>query len=372
MNKALKLITISVFSVFIAGFFLLNLFTPTREFSEQENRYLQTCPKFSLTDLFSGKFAADFEQYTSDQFAWRNRWISTKARLELLSGKKENNDVFLCEGEKLLIPMKAPDSALVQKNIDSINKFSENINIPVSLSLIPSSSDIYSYLLPEGVADQVDVPKLLADIYEAVSIPTVNLLAPLQKYSSEYIYYRTDHHWTTLGAYYGYVALSQSLGYSPLSMNVYSPTTVSDSFYGTSASSSGFSWVSPDSIQKFVDKNPGVVRYDGSQGVPGRLYDDTKLATKDKYSYFLGGNCARTVISTGNASLPKLLLVRDSFADSLTPFLLEHFSEIHLIDLRYFHSSVSDYVESEGIDSCLIIYSIDNFCSDPGIQLLEQ
>ena len=98
MSKTTNRIITALFSVFIGGFFLLNLLLPDKDFSEKENRQLQTLPKFSFSSLFSGSFATRFESYCSDQFAGRDAWIETKAGAELAQGKQQNNGVFLCDG----------------------------------------------------------------------------------------------------------------------------------------------------------------------------------------------------------------------------------------------------------------------------------
>jgi hypothetical protein len=94
------------------------------------------------------------------------------------------------------------------------------------------------------------------------------------------------------------------------------------------------------------------------------------LETKDKYRFFLGGNTPRIVIETGRSDLPRLMIIRDSYSDSLAPFLLDSFSEIHLIDLRYYRESIRSYVENNAIDEVLVLYSVDNFCTDTNFMLM--
>lgn len=140
-----------IFLAFIALFFLLNLFVPDRNFSEQENRSLQMTPDLSLDSILSGEFMSDFESYCSDQFVLRDQWISMKARFELMLGKSENNGVFLCQEEQLLEPFTAPTATDLNAKILSINALVENTEIPVFLGLIPSASEIYRDQLPAGV-----------------------------------------------------------------------------------------------------------------------------------------------------------------------------------------------------------------------------
>ena len=106
--------------------------------------------------------------------------------------------------------------------------------------------------------------------------------------------------------------------------------------------------------------------------IEGVLYDESYLDKKDKYSMFFGGITPLIEIDTGNEGLPSLLIVRDSYMDSLTPFLLEHFSEIDIIDLRYNNASLSQYIEEHEIDSVLVCYSAYNFSIDTNLYRLAK
>ena len=152
------------------------------------------------------------------------------------------------------------------------------------------------------------------------------------------------------------------------------PEIVSEAFCGTAYSSSGFFWVTPDRMEILRPEPDGltVERYDAGVPVPSSLYHREMLETKDKYRLFLGGNSPRIVLDTGKADLPSLLIIRDSYSDSFVPFLPEHFSRIHLLDLRYFRNSIQDYIREEGIDRVLVMYSVNNFCSDSNLMLMTQ
>lgn len=260
---------------------------------------------------------------------------------------------------------------ILNKNIAAVNALASRVSCDVSVALIPSSAYLYRDLLPYG-ATQADQKSLWKRVIQSLELPSADLFQALQEHAESAIFYRTDHHWTSLGAFWGYSSLAGILGYTPRSLYSYTPETVSENFYGTAYSSSGFSWVSPDRIEIFVRESPVVTRYERSSSSAGSLYDPSKLAHKDQYSFFLGGNAPRVVIKTDKADLPKLLILRDSYADCLVPFLLEHFSEIHLLDLRYYASSVPDYIEDESVDSVLLLYGMENFCTDTSLQLLRQ
>ncbi len=357
------------FAGFLLAGLLLHILLPDRDYSENENRYLTQRPGFTLKALFSGSFTDDFEDYITDQFPFRDRWLDLKSRVERFSGKTENNGVFFCKEDTLISRFPEPADSAVSGGIRAVNTLAENASVPVYLALIPSAAEVWHRRLPPN-ADTADQRGLIEEIYGGVNAIPVDILSALEAHSEEAIYYRTDHHWTTLGACYGYAATAEAMGLSPSPPEAFSPQTVSDSFYGTVYSSSGVRWVAPDRIETFVPaEGVTLVRYDSPEGSEAPVYDRSKLETKDKYSYFLGGNTSRLTIQTGHEG-PKLLVLRDSYADCELPFFFAHFSEIHVLDLRYYRQSVSSYAEENGFDAILITYSLADFVSDTSVLLM--
>lgn len=372
MSKKALWIEAIVFLAFIFAFFILNTALPDREFSEQENRSLQQRPPFSFDELFSGQYTKDFEAYTTDQFTLRDEWITLKAASELALGKRQNNGMFLCDGGTIIEPYEAPEDGKLEANMEALNKLVANTDADVYFALIPGKSDIWAHMLPQNAPR--DSEKAAIDYcYSLSDAVNVDIYGKLEEHSGEYIYYRTDHHWTTLGAYYGFSALAESMGLDCPDISEYGGReTVSEEFYGTSWSSSGFSWVEPDSMEIFVTEPEGleITNYPQGSPVEGQLYDWSRLEVKDKYSFFYGGNTPLLEIETGVEDAPSLLILRDSYMDSLSPFLLESYSRIHILDLRYYRASLSDYIAQNGFDDVLVCYSIDNFSTDSNIFLL--
>jgi hypothetical protein len=370
MKKKALLAETLVFLLFLGLFFVWNLALPDRAFSEQENRMLQTAPKFTFSGLFSGKFTASFEAYLSDQFALRDDWTALKARAELACGKAENNGVFLCADETLIEPYTAPAQADLDFSLSAVKTLGARAGVPVFFALIPSPCEILADALPAGAPN--DSQRETIDYaYARAGVPTVDVRSKLAAHADEPIFYRTDHHWTTLGAYYGYTALAEAMGFDPVPLRDYTETVVTDDFCGTAYSASGFRWVAPDTISRYVE--PGgerITNYPEGEPVPGTLYDESALEGKDKYKYFYGGNTPLLTIETGLAGAPSLLILRDSYMDALSPFLLAHFSEIHILDLRYYRSGVHDYLTSHGIDEVLVCYNVKNFVTDGNLFLL--
>ena len=354
-----------------------NALTPDRAWSELENRPLALCPTPAVKDIRSGKFMSDYEAYVTDQFVARDAWIAAKAYAERAVGKKENNSVYFC-GDALITRFDAPDEKRLTGNIGYVDAFAQKAGVSVYFGLIPTQANIWADRLPAG-APNYDQQLVIDRAQQgAGSTRFVSLAPTLQAHKDEAIFYRTDHHWTSLGAYYGYTALAQAMGIEPIPLDSYTKTTVSTEFYGTVFSSSGVRWVEPDSMDTYVpEEGISVVSHSvDAKGNPiqeqRELYVERYLDVKDKYSMFLGGQQPLGVVTTGNAVGPKLLIVRDSYSDSLVPFLTPHFSQIHLIDLRYYPSSAAQYIQDNGIDMALVLYSVPNFASDSNLVWLRR
>ena len=373
MSRRYCIFLTALFCAFLAVFLVAGAVLPDREFSQIENRSLEQLPAPSLKTVLSGEFMSDFESYTTDQFPGRDAWVDLKARTERALGKQENNSVYFCKEDTLITRFEEPDPELLSQNLSYVDQFAANAGVPVYFSLIPGAAEIWADRLPAGAPNASQ--KAVWDTAQSTlrNVLFADTYTPLSAHSGEDIYYRTDHHWTSLGAYYGYTGLMEAMGLTPVPLSKYTKTTVSEDFYGTIYSSSGVRWVKPDCIDTYVpDTGISVVShtYD-SKGNPveeqRQLYDYSFLSVKDKYSMFLGGNQSLGVVTTPNTDKPKLLIIRDSYTDSLVPFLTAHFSEIHLIDPRYSKISIPQYIADNDIDEALVLYSVSNFVSDKNL-----
>ena len=377
MSKKYAVFITALFLSFLGVFFVANALTPDVAFSPMENRALAQRPQLSRDSLLSGSFMEDFEEYVTDQFVLRDQWIALKAGAEYAAGKRENNGVYLCDQETLIARFDPPatDRArrLIDQNFSHVDAFAGLAGVPVYFSLIPGKVSLWADRLPDGAPNDDEGQYLSRGA--ALQGPTwLDVNAALSAHKDEDIYYRTDHHWSSLGAYYGYRALVEGMGLDPKPLTDFTPTVVSDQFYGTTFSSSGVRWVKPDTIELYVPQEAAsVTNYYNTDPTPGRLYDLDKLKEKDKYSMFLGGNKPLTVVKSNVApdGAPKLLLVRDSYADSLAPFLSYHFSEVHLVDPRYYKTSMAQYVKDNAIDAALVLYSVSNFTTDASLFVLS-
>lgn len=370
MTKAYSRGLTAFFCLFLGGLLAWHILLPDRAASETENRTLAQLPAFSWESLADGTYTEAVEEYFADQFPMRDSWTGLKARTEQLIGKREFNGVYLC-GDTLIARVEPPDAELVEKNLSYVGRLAEKTDVPVYLGLIPSAAEVWRDQLPAG-AESWDQTALLAE-------SDIDFQAALSAHADEPIFYRTDHHWTTLGACYGCAAVLEALGRGDEAMGPdefeHRVLPLSNEFQGTLYSQSGVHWLTPDTMEFWVDESGlSVTSWRSGSPEEAPLYDMTYLGAKDKYSAFLGGNQPLCVIKNENAPADagKLLLIRDSYADALAPFLAQHFAEVHLIDLRYYRASAAQYAAENDIDAVIVLYSVQNFISDRNLVLLTQ
>ncbi len=371
MTKKYGMFLSALFCAFLVGIGTLHLALPDRAWSEAENRTLAKRPDFTAASVADGTFMTDTENYIADQFPGRDGWTGLKARTEQLLGKSEFRGVYLC-GDALINRGDEPGEQ-AEKNLGYVSALAEVAEVPVYLGLIPTASEIWGNRLPDGAP----VPNQSAFIQRALEetgVSGVDYLSALQDRAEEKLYYRTDHHWTSLGAYYGYAALCEALDEEAVSLDSFTPETVSADFYGTLYSTSGVHWLTPDTMEYYVPEE-GVTVTDpqesGEEHLP--LYDRSYLTKKDKYSSFLGGNRPVCIIKNPNAATDrKILLIRDSYADAMAPFLSQTFAEVHLLDLRYYHLSPAEYAWENGVDGIVVSYSVQNFVTDKNLAFLSR
>lgn len=374
MTKAYSRCLTALFCLFLGGMLVWSLALPDRAKSETENRTLAQWPDFSWNALVSGKFTSGVEEYIADQFPLRDGWTGLKSRAEQLIGKTEFGGVYLT-GDTLISKVETPDATLVDKNLGYVEKLADKAEMPVYLGLIPSAAEVWQEKLPVG-AQSWDQAAFLQAAAAQTDLPMVDFLSALNAHKEEPVFYRTDHHWTTLGAYYGYEAVLDALGRGDETppKDAFSPETASESFNGTLYSNSGIHFLAPDTMEFWVEETGlAVTSWKSGKGESAPLYDRTYLDQKDKYSSFLGGNQPLCVIENESASgQGKLLVVRDSYSDALAPFLAQSFEEVHLLDLRYYRASVAQYAAEQDIDAIVVLYSIPNFITDQNLVFLGQ
>lgn len=371
-NKWQRALGIS-FALYISCFFAFQVIAKDQSFSELENRNLSLMPELTTDTLLDGSFAEAFETYIADQFPLRNRFIAIKSNTERALLKKENNGVFLGKDGYLLQDFETPDLELAARNADYITSLSEHFTVYTALA--PTATSILKDKLPT-FAQPYDELGYIQSFYDHLGdqVHQVDLAQVLAQHKNEPIYYKTDHHWTTLGAYYGYTAFCEAAGITPLTLDDFNIETVSTDFYGSLFSKGNFTFIKPDSLQLFYPKQaqPVTVTYEATGKVTDSLYDYSYLDVKDKYSLFLDNNHPLIKIQTSAGTGKKLLVIKDSYANCFVPFLTAHYDEIQIADLRLLTLPIKTYATQHAIDDILLLYNVQNFSAEGKLSLLKQ
>ena len=361
----------ALFICYIVFFVAVNTLGEKKTFSETENRVLQSKPTFSVEKLFEGRYISKYEKYKVDQFFNRDFWIDVKVKTDKLLLKKSSNGVYLGKDGYLLEDFEKPNEENVSKNLKAISDFSNKYKDVKQYMLIsPTAVSILRDKLP--VAAPVEDQQKYLDEYSKKldsNITFVDTYATLLEHKSEDLYYKSDHHWTTLGAFYSYQKLAEDMELSSKDSDDYDIELVSNSFEGALASESGYK-TDLDKIKVYIPKDENdqvVVNYEEEQKKTATLYDSEKLEQKDKYQVFLGGNHPIVKIDTTSDSGKTLLIFKDSYANCFVQFLTTHFSKIILVDPRYYYEDIDELMKNEGVDEVLYLYNANTFFSDTSL-----
>ena len=361
-----------IFILTLFLFLIINVIVPDREKSVQENRMLATKPKFRLSSLISGDYDEKFEAYMDDQFVGRDMWRKLKVAVDRIGGSRLENGVYIGTNGQLLEQIEVADENHLAANIKAIKSFSESQSkIPVRMMLVPDAANVLNHSLP-ALAKPEEQTQMFSMVRKDLgdSVEWIDVSTELNKHKTEKIYYKTDHHWTTLGAFYAFQAAAPSLGIDGDLSGKYVSYTVSDSFNGMLASKSGVNLGEKEQIDIYVPTEEDtdlIVDYVDEGKRSTSLYDSSKLKEKDQYTVFLGGNSSLLDIRTVSTSTKRLLLVKDSFANSFIPFLTPYYREIVVVDPRYYSGTINDLMDSYRISEVLFLYSGNTFFKDNNI-----
>lgn len=359
-----------IFLLFMVLAICFNIFLPDKEYSESENRMLAQFPKFSLANLASGKYMTDMEDYVTDQFFFRDQWINLKVLEDMTLGKRESNGVYIGkQGYLMQIPENNIDMDSVENNLNGIREFAQrHKDVNTVMTLVPNAAYILEQLTPANapVRDQSQDIALVEDSVGDV-LNFIDLTDTMSSHRDEPIYYKTDHHWTTLGARYAFETLYSSLGIVPA--QDYTVYPVSHTFSGTLSSRSGYDR-SKDTIDIYVPQDAEtecVVNYVEEGEKTASMYVSSALDQKDQYEVFFGGNHSRIDITTPVDENKNLLIFKDSYANCFIPFLQPYFRSIIVVDPRYYYDDVDRLVTDNSITDILFLYNVDTFMTDTSL-----
>ncbi len=379
--KKLRIVFILLFIVMFGGASIWSFLYPAREFSDMENRSLQQLPAIGAKSILSGKFQKKYEKYLSDQIFMRDNWVDFYAGIRKVLGRKEINGVYLGNDGYLIEKFTEEDfdEEILEKNTlilaDFLNICSDYFGTKnVSCLFVPSKIDVLVDKLP-----------VFADVYSGSHVAggvkklvknkkrVRNLQDALLEHADEYIYYRTDHHWTTLGAYYGYCEFQKLKGDDVPEASLYKKETVFNDFYGTSYNKAHIK-TKPDEVCLFHTNNEDVtVNINNGEIISDSFYfKDKAKSSFDKYSVFFSKNTKKIEINTKNNTPKTLLVVKDSFANCFVPFLAASYDKIIMVDCRYNKGKIGTiFREYKDITDVLVLFNIEKFREDTHLSFLE-
>lgn len=377
--------------------------------SETENRTLATKPHLTFTDLFGGKYTVEYENYYSDNFPARDFFIGINGEIKNLFTRfsaGENADViisvdksdddFAGEGVDLgnkpetddkKEPEYTPDEdatvkgSIILSNNRAMEIFTYNESnasryasiVNKTAAAMPEGVKFYSLIAPtsvefygtktyrQGVYSQKEAIK---KVYSKLSddVIRVDVYPALAEKSDEYIYFRTDHHWTARGAYYAYTAFCKSAGATPPQIEEFLTHKIED-FVGSLYRSSQAEELksNPDYVECFeliVDASNMVYNDAGmTDGISTYIVAKT-VGADNKYLAFISGDQPLEKITTSTTNGKKILVIKESFGNAFVPFLCNNYEEIYVVDPRKIDMYLPDFVEAHGIQEVVAI----NYC----------
>ena len=358
-----KIIT-SFFCLLLAVSALIGLLMPDRYYSEREKRTLTQKPKFTVANFISGEFSDELEKYLTDQVPLRDGWVTMKTYMELAIGKRESVGVYICKDKYLMDKFTSYSKKQLVANAAALVDLQEKLaaeGISMNTILVPMAAQVLTDKLPAyaPVADYAAILQVLTD----AGVDTTDVLSALVAHSSENIYYRTDHHWTSLGAYYAYCAWR---GIEP-NVDEWTQEVLCDDFYGTTWNKVPLPTVPAEEITAWYKHINRSVSYNNGQYETDSIYERKYLSGSDQYAVFLNSNQAQTVIE-GSGKSGKLLLIKDSYGNTFSQFPVEDYAEVHVLDLRFFKGDVTEYAKENGITDALVLYGVQNFVKDTNLR----
>lgn len=357
-----------LFLVTIFGLSVAMMLVPDREFSDMENRYLKEFPEFSFGKMADGSFAQDLESYLTDQIVLKDALVVAKNQWDRLTGKKcFGEDVYYVDG--IYFQAHKYNQEQLFENIDYINGWCKKSNVSDAYFMLePTAVQIYDRLPYGAISDDgLQTNDALAQRLNGFK----SILYPvdiLREHSDENVYYRTDHHWTMQGAYYGYLKLAGMLGLEPVGMEKLKRIDLEEGFLGSLYSQAPFIGVKKDDVIFYDYSNLDYTVEIDKTGVKNDsfLFED-KFAAKDKYAALFNGNHGKiTITNNSEETLDKgtLLIFKDSYANSIVPYLINDYREIVMIDLRFYGDSCADLYEKAAPDKVLFLYNTDFINTD--------
>lgn len=363
---------IILFLGFIFISMAVTMVMPQRDFSARENRYLNKRPEITVEKVINGEFEEEYKDYINDQFPLRDEFLQLSSEVRYLIGIRDINGVYIGKDGYLLEKHDKSEfeSDTAGQNIMYLSEFAKMLDeraMNYHVIMIPTSSEILTGKLPAFIKPYRQ-KEFIDDVSRSVGEEhTINALSILSGHADEYIYYKTDHHYTTLGAYYVYEEWAEKAGIKINDRKDFEVEKITEEFFGTLDAKTHLAQ-SGDTIFLYTlkDQTEYEICFDESYSASD-MYNMEALKNRDKYSVFLDGNHEILEIQTQCDTDRKILVIKDSFAHSFIPFMINGFSRIDVIDLRYYNKSVKELIDRNGYTDVLVLYSVVNFATDSNI-----
>ena len=363
------------FAAIMAFFLLASIIMPDSSFSDVENRSLQKFPRISVNEYTSGRLEKKLENYVNDQFFGRRAFVKLKSAVSTSAGSVYSNGVWKGKDGYLMEDVTVPTEERMDKTIKALAKFKkDNKKIPMRFMLAPTSANIYSEKLPALVTTE-DQNKYMDEFFAKLESTGVEALDVRPAFNSVkddvQLYYRTDHHWTTDGAKLALGELLKSKNVEEKDFELYE---VKNNFVGSLAAKSGFTGGKSDVIKlaALKDGKNSAIYYFDTQKKTSKFYKMSNLDKRDAYTVFGGQNHPLYTIKTPTSSNRKLLLVKDSYANCMIPFLTQYYREIVVVDPRYYYDDIDITMLSEGVNEVLFLYNANTFFEEDALAMMLQ
>ena len=366
-NRTDKILSIG----FVLTLLLLGLFTAAggkREFSYLEKRYLATQPSFTLERVLDGSFAEQFEEWAMDHLPGRESLTGLAALTDYAENLQVTKDIYLTKDRALVERPAAFSQQVIDRNMDAINSFAEQMG-HVEFMLIPSAG----YLLQDrivGLADPYSDKEIVSSAYQiadAGHVSVIDLFPVFEGEDARKFFYKTDHHWTSRGAYEACAFYTSSKGRILPAADTYRVETA-DGFQGSCYSRACLWSIPPESLELWRSGASFQVEFSDKELSYEDLFFQNYLNEGDKYQVFLDGNHPLvTVRNKTPGATGKILVIRDSFSNCFGCFLADAYETVLMVDLRYYRKPIKELVETERPDDILILYSVNNFMTDGNI-----
>lgn len=371
MTKKRDIIITALFCGFIGVMALGTAFLPKQEISVNEKRTLAKFPKISLEKIINGKWEGDFENYISDHFPARNFFAATDSYYMLYTGRNGSNGIYKGKGGYLLnAPVKC-DADKLNANITAVNEFAAKTGIETKLIAVPSAGYIMSDKLPENHRQYND-GEVIFDIFKNLDgVEYIDLIDEFNgKKDDIQLFYKTDHHWTSEGAYLAYKVWAENENLAVCAKEDYTIESA-DGFFGTTYTKSALWNEKPDTIETWEYPINVTVSIDDAEEYDSMFFKE-HLKEMDKYPVFLDGNHGfERIVNNDNPQGKRVLVIKDSYAHCFVPFMTENCSQIDIVDLRYYLDSVSQLTEENEYDEVLVLYGISNLCESNDLSILQ-